>query len=277
MQYEAARSSSNGGNDIFMIRNFAVVRFSLRIGNWHVQAYGEEKNREAWFEYRAELFNAGLLRCFASQTVRPNKVWLTMDQTDVAYFNKYIDQSYAFLAPVFERPGLSATEQVKQNLTELGKGQITISRIDSDDLICDSYFEEINREIQSALDAKKDFDFVLAPNGFRTDMRLIKKMRFENGPFITLYTPNYDGQDIYKFPHGMVLEQKFTMAEGARWIQIIHGSNLKNKFSGASLLVNRSWPKGFHRPTYASLPPKFIERAVTRAKRLASKLTRRKS
>jgi hypothetical protein len=50
-----------------MIQNIVVVRFSLRVSDWHRIAYGEECNRRNWFAFRAKIFNGGLLKSCLNQ------------------------------------------------------------------------------------------------------------------------------------------------------------------------------------------------------------------
>ena len=235
-----------------MIRNSVVIRFSLRIEAWAKQAYGEEANRQAWFAYRARIFNEGLLTCLERQTEPGAVAYLLMDDSDRSQYETHIRKS-GLLRPIFAGTSHPASGLVAEDILKSGAQDVAISRIDSDDLVSVFYIEAINRAIRSAIARDQGFDYVIAPHGYRTDMRRIEDFHHERSPFLTLFTPVYDGRNVYALNHWDVLAQPHILCDEARWVQIIHDSNLANTFTPTSNArsIAEFWPADIPFPDIA--------------------------
>lgn len=213
-----------------MVSNFVVVRFSLKLNpDWQRLAYGGEENRPAWFSYRAGLTMNVLLKCLASQTVRPACVFLLMDQDDRPLFQEYFKGHADMLVPVFSN-GKDHFQQVANEISSRASGPVAISRIDSDDAVADTYFEKVNYCIENALEKGAPFTHVIATRGYRVSGGKVQEVFYNCSPFLTRYAERYSGQNVYDMNHELVLQQQHIICSDATWMQLIHGTNVSNKF-----------------------------------------------
>jgi hypothetical protein len=250
-----------------MVQNIVVVRFSLRFKDhpdWCRRAYGDEKNREAWFAFRSGLFKKGLFRCLITQSVRPAKVFLLLDQTDDLLYEKYLGLGHP-IVPIFSGD-IHHSVQVKDSLMRNEHTDLAISRIDSDDMISAEYFSELNRCISEATDNGISFDYIVASSGFRTDFKHIQREFNPCGPFLTFFRKEYNRETPFGFDHRAVIEKKHIQCASAEWMIVVHGSNIVNRFKppstslepstigglrreiGPMVPVDRFWPHLFPRP-----------------------------
>ena len=250
-----------------MIQNLVVIRFSLRLGNWAARAYGDERNRESWFAFRAAIFNKVTLASLQCQTVMPKAIYLLMDGTDVDFYHRYIDDAGGLIVPIFSQQG-DHGKQLSKALQQGDASNIALSRIDFDDMICNHYFEAINAAIGQAMAEGTAFEFVIATSGYRTDFVNLQDCFLANSPFLTLYTPKYRGQNIFAIKHETVLNEKHIACPAARWMQVVHGSNIVNDFFVMSRVadIETAWPEDFLRLNLAEIaaltnsrnPPKSV-------------------
>lgn len=239
------------------MKNLIITPFSLRLGSMAARAYGAEQNRANWFRCRATLFNDGLLKCCLDQTIRPECLFLLMDKNDEHLYHDFIEESGGLCRPIFGDTG-DARRTVEEIIRSEHPADVAISRIDSDDLVSARYFESINSCIKEARESANALDYVVATNGYLTDLSYIQNRYDPRSPFITHIFEQYDGSKIFDFKsHTAIVKKNHVQCRSAEWIQIIHGSNLQNRFrlKKVSRVTARSWPAGFHRPRISSLVP----------------------
>jgi hypothetical protein len=219
--------------------NYLIIRFSIKYpDNAHIMWSEAEKNianifsdRESWFKYRADLFEASYLS-FKFQTVPPKNIFLICDTADQNLFFKYIEPRFNVI-PIFGS-NLDWKRKYIEQILKLSSKNVVLSRVDSDDLIDKHYFENINLAIS---ESSKNFDdlMVIAPCGQITDGKQVQQTILNLSPFLSLYCPKYNGQDVYLKSNMLCLTYKHIFCQHARWIQRVHGSNVNNKFRQESL------------------------------------------
>lgn len=211
--------------------NYVAIRFSLRWNNdWAAKAYGDEASRERWFSMRADLFKTWVVPSIAAQTVQVRRVFVLMDTDDWNLWARYLDLSDPF-CPVFVRGGEARQRETARLIREDGVRDVVLSRLDSDDAIAPNFLEEINRSAEQATsDAPGPRPlYVVAANGFTTDLTRIQAVHYNCSPFISLYVEEYADQDIYDVEHTRILDRSPVINTTALWMQIVHGTNLLNK------------------------------------------------
>jgi hypothetical protein len=213
------------------IANIVIVRFSVRMSSdWLIQAYGEEANRAGWIAKRAGLFRETLYRSLKSQTVPPRIVLLLMDEGDRDAYKLYLDFDPALIKPLFVKWG-NHLGPMTEAIAQIAQENIALSRIDSDDMVAQSYFESINFAIARTQAQRCSFEYVMAPRGYRFNGDLVQECYYYGSPFLTQFISRYHGEDIYGFQHEWVVEKKFVVSNRARWMQIVHGNNIANSLT----------------------------------------------
>lgn len=210
------------------IHHIVVVRFSLRVDAWKRRIFFNEKTRESWFAYRAELYRQTLGASINAQTEKPTRVFLLMDSADRALQQKYLPHgTFIPLFTSFEgatRAVASALEQ--DGLTE----NIAMTRIDSDDLVERTYFEKLNRLLGDLVAQGKAEALVLTCKGYRSNFNDIQPLYHNKSPFITLFRRKYAGETVYYFDHTTVGDHEHIKDASAEWMQVVHGTNVANGF-----------------------------------------------
>jgi hypothetical protein len=208
--------------------NIVVVRFSVRLKpEVCASVYGSEKNRDKWLAYRFDLFNKTIKKSLQRQTVMPEKVYLLMDDSDRNFYESEIHLDPLF-TPIFAKGNHLAL--VEKDLSEKYKKNIAVSRIDSDDLISDNYFEAVNASIIKACKSNFDLKCVIVCRGFRTNGKKIQDLYFNCSPFLTEYLPNFKQLRLLRMNHRKAIEEKFVLNNEARFMQFLH-YNLANRFA----------------------------------------------
>src|SRR5574343_759529 len=127
------------------IANIVVVRFSVRVRAWKNRLFFNEKSRESWFKYRADLYAHTLGRSLDLQSQRPVRVYLLMDQGDRPLCEKYFQEQN--FTPIFSDN--AHFQEIANDLRRLGiVNNVAMTRIDWDEIVWGFYFEKIKRKIQ---------------------------------------------------------------------------------------------------------------------------------
>jgi hypothetical protein len=249
------------------INLYVVTRFSLRFEDWMRRAYGQETERANWFAMRARLFKACVVASMQQQTVAPRRVFVLMDVGDVDLWHQHLSLPTPYV-PVFVRAEESSGEVARRIAADRTKN-VVISRLDSDDAIDRRYVEKIT-------DAARDFwrlgtpkAYMVACDGYVTDLKQIQQIYFNCSPFISVYVRRYNGENIYDGEHTQILDRQPRMIETARWMQVIHGSNIANRLHKVSKFEpddRRKLEVGRLKPIESAWPPGFPPDLPVRAK-----------
>jgi hypothetical protein len=253
------------------LHNVVVVRFSLKVAEWRRRAFVNESNREAWFAYRARLFEQTLFASLCAQTKPVSAVYLLMNEDDWPLFETYL------LQPLLQSQTQTQAQTQAQEGTPLpakraapGKGrvpeirpifssqaphlqvafdllargptqQLTMSRIDSDDIVARNFFEELGNDIVSALQVGKSFDYVMAAQGYKSNLKQMQRCLYGRSPFLTRYwaqlpSPNEwasadNPPTVYDVSHVRIRDYCLLESLNATWLQLLHGTNVANGFS----------------------------------------------
>ncbi len=253
------------------LHNVLVVRFSLKVAEWRRRAFVNESNREAWFAYRARLFEQTLFASLCAQTKPVSAVYLLMDEDDRPLFETYL------LQPLLQIQTQTQTQAQAQEGTPLptkrvalGKGrfpeirpifssqaphrqvaldllargpmqQLTMSRIDSDDIVARNFFEVLSNDIVTALHAGKSFDYVMAAQGYKSNLKQMQRCLYGRSPFLTRYWAQFPSRNewmaadtpptVYDVSHVRIREHRLLESLNAQWLQLLHGTNVANGFS----------------------------------------------
>lgn len=244
-----------------MLNNYIAIRFSLRWSTeWAMKAYGDETNRESWFAMRSTLFKQWVVPAIAAQTVPVKRVIVFMDSDDQRLWRRYLRLSAPF-SPVFVRGGEARQREMGRLIREDRARDVVLSRLDSDDAIAPNFLEEINKTVVQARAHRAGPLYVVAANGFTTDLSGIQFVHYNCSPFISVYVSHYAHEDIYDIEHTQILKRSPLINSSAIWLQVVHGTNLLNKLHNEPRYTNRddarlmvrgpivpastAWPIGF--------------------------------
>ena len=249
------------------INLYVVIRFSLRYPAWMQSAYGQETERADWFAMRARLFKACVEASMQQQTVAPRRVFVLMDVADVSFWHQHLNLPKPYV-PVFVSAE-EAFDEVARRIAADRTKNVVISRLDSDDAIDRRYVEKIT-------DTARDFwrlgtpkAYMVACDGYFTDLKQIQQVYYNCSPFISLYVRRYDGENIYDGDHTRILDRRPRIVATARWVQIIHGSNVDNRLYKKSKFEpddHRRMDIGRLKPIESAWPPGFPPDLPARAK-----------
>lgn len=229
------------------MRVFVWVRFSVRINAWAEKIDLQEEERADWFRYRADIFNRGLAQCLLRQSLAPQKVFLLLDDGDRALFENLIGDHGGLVEPLYVK-----AEAVPSALAErIGPSadDTLVFRIDSDDLVADDYLACMAATVRKAAPSK--LTYCVAANGFVTDLRSIQPVRVENPPFLAAFIPAGTRPAGFAHNHSRVAERApVLLDETARWVQLIHDSNVTNRMFNRSCkpASPENWPEGILYP-----------------------------
>lgn len=220
-----ANSSTNAD-----IKNIVVIRFSLRMcQDWQKKAYGDESNRGRWFDYRMMLFNKFLAKSLRIQKVKSHINFVLMDETDQENYRNYEACLSDIVTPIFSKNN-NHFSQVSDEIKRRGFESIAISRIDSDDAVADDYFFELNKTIKNCLRNSLEFTYVVATRGYRAGSQSWQEIFYNCSPFLTRYVPYFADENIYDINHEHAIQYQHIQCSTARWIQVIHDTNIANGF-----------------------------------------------
>jgi len=216
--------------DVPEFKNVVVVRFSVREKSFERKFLSNDRAREGWFNFRAELYEASLGASLAAQSVRPQAIFLYFDSGDAELVGKYF--SRLDFTPIFsgqDHERLMGEQVLRQGLSR----QVVLSRIDSDDIVERHYFSKINsvlieHHLRGTLAQRS---MVVCRSGYRTNFIKMQRVNHVSPPFISQYFSDYSGEGAY-FNHTKLSthDTPQILDESAEWLQIIHGTNVANKF-----------------------------------------------
>ena len=216
------------------LKNVVVVRFSVRNKTFERKFISNERSRHRWFQFRASLFEASLASSLEAQTIKPVATFLYFDVADEDLVTQHFSKKN--FIPVY---ATNTHEQIMgDHLMALGlTSHVVLSRIDSDDIVERNYFSKINKlltqhHLQNTLGNEVT---VVSRSGFRTNFLTMQRVLHISPPFVSQYFRNYSGQGAY-FNHTKVNERPGNRIDddSAEWMQIIHGTNVANKFKAPS-------------------------------------------
>lgn len=253
------------------IRNYVVIRFSVRHADWAERAYGDESNRAAWFAMRSKLFLKWTAPSLQSQSVAPRRVFVAMDPSDRELWSRHLALPPPF-TPLYLERGID--REAFRLVREDGVGPAVVSRIDSDDAVAPDYLERINESVAGAWTGERPAAYVVACNGYVTDLTSIETIYWNVSPFLSVFMEDVTEAKLVTLNHTTVLDHSPILNTTALWMQIVHGSNLVNKMRpprrqppdgpnvqvpGWPLPVSIAWPVGFlhlHDPRTAAVTAK---------------------
>lgn len=237
------------------LHNVVVVRFSVRNKAFEKKFIANEEARNRWFKFRAWLFEASLAPSLEAQTVKPVATFLYFDAADKDLVRQNFSRTD--FVPIFST---SSHEQIMGDYL-LSNGltdHVVLSRIDSDDIVERDYFLKINKLLVSQSIEKEPIHevTVICRSGFRTNFLTMQKVLHKSPPFVNQYFRHYCGQGAY-FDHTKVNSRpgKQIADNSAEWMQIIHGTNVANKFKSASNKLSNELP--IDTESYFSPPVEF--------------------
>lgn len=240
--------------------NAVTVRFSLRLSaDWSERAHGGEAGRADWFAMRARMLRDWLAVAIARQTLKPDLVCICMDTDDAALWDRHLALPAPFLPVFCAADRMVAT--VGGAIRARADRDVIHARIDSDDAIARSYFAALNETAaqEIARGGQRPFHMTVT-RGFITDFRKVQEIGHNCPPFIARYLPVYGGESACDVPHRDVILLDPVACDGTAWMQILHGTNLANRFRrqspfaegdprrmtcGPILPARGHWPDGF--------------------------------
>jgi len=219
------------------IINVVIIRFSVRSKRFNFLKNEEERN--SWFIFRANMFNAYLHNCLHHQTKKPNKVYVLVDKDDKNLVGKYLNTDN--ITVVYCNNEMKYYKE--QILVDLCKNKliknVVISRIDSDDLINKDFFHNINQQLLFHPTKK-----LVVCRGYFSDLHKIQSIFYSNSPFISEYINfenNLSKYELEKNLHKFSLfdschigQTECNQNHSAEWIQLIHQTNISNEFADES-------------------------------------------
>ena len=238
------------------LQNVVVVRFSLKVAEWRRRAFVNDRNRQPWFAYRVALFQQTLFASLCAQTKPVAAVYLLMDDNDDWLYQKYFLEAQPH-APLLQSnaQGPGSTPEIRPIFSSqaphllvaldlLRRGpceNVTLSRIDSDDIVASQFFDALSQDIASALQKGEVFDYVMAAQGYKSNLKQMQRCLYGRSPFLTRYWQKFPAPDewrspenpptVYDVSHVRIREYRLLESLNAQWMQLLHGTNVANGFS----------------------------------------------
>lgn len=211
-------------------KNIVAVRFSVRNEIFERKFISSEKSRNRWFKFRAWLFDVSLAASLQAQTVKPVATFLYFDVGDQELVETHFTRRD--FIPIYSTD--THEKMMGNHLIATGlTNHVVLSRIDSDDIVEKNYFAKINKLLTDYDQQGRlgDEVTVISRSGFRTNFLTIQNVLHISPPFVSQYFRSYAGQGAY-FNHTKIGERAGPRInhDGAEWMQIIHGTNVANKF-----------------------------------------------
>lgn len=201
-----------------------ATRFSVRSKTWNTP-FSNEASRLDWMSWRAKLLDEGLAECLRQQSVYPHAAYLLLAEGDEEFYKRHVDTE--LFRPVFVPTGSESNASLVEALNRDGNtGEMVLSRVDSDDLLVQNYVESVQQSVSSTSDTDK---WIVAADGQRSDLKKVQDFHYPNSPFISRFIKNRTSQSIYR-NHQNVLDLDPITISGVLWWQLLHGSNLANRF-----------------------------------------------
>lgn len=214
-----------------------LTRFSVRILPFMKMARIEdEARREQWFGLRSKLFLSVTHPSLTRQTLRPDKWYLLMSVGDEALYERYVGLHDDWIVPVYLEAGETLGQRVRALLQRDFKDtpRVVLSRADNDDALRRNYVATM---LESSLRSGVDLEhFVVTRWGCRWDGQQLQVVDYLNGPFISLYLPDWTRSetDMLAIQHTTILKYRHVVApsdaSAPMWLQTLHGANASNRF-----------------------------------------------
>jgi hypothetical protein len=207
-----------------------ITRFSMRVQQaYEDKAFRAFGSRENWFAYRARLMLQTLVPAILSQTVPPSQVLILMDRDDHSLWDRHLALAAPF-HPIFTT-GTLRDRMIADALSTAGHvGAVAQHRIDSDDLIAPDYIERTEEQVNRLRTRGLEEFYVVAAAGYISDLVSIQSLRYTASPFLCLFSDPLCAEGIYAFNHHDVVKRRHFINTQTRWLQLIHGNNIENKF-----------------------------------------------
>ena len=211
------------------MKTVVITRFSLNYGT-NFNTTENKKKRESWFKFRSDLYINGPFQSLINNSKQPNKVMLFFEDGDQTLVDKYlkfaISTSLTSIDFVFLFSSLeNQIDDLYQELRNFHGMPIIISRLDSDDLIPNNYFQKLEEF------NKKECDIhLIAAKGFATDFNKIAEFYHDKSPFLNTYLENLSRSSIefHFINHTKVKNFNHFVMEELEYCQIIHKTNISN-------------------------------------------------
>ncbi|MGX1934354.1 hypothetical protein [Microbacterium resistens] len=175
--------------------------------------------------WRAELLESGLGECIRHQTSPWEAAYLLLAEGDEGFFDEHIDRDV--FRPIYLRDGADSNVGLRDALARDGfSGEVILSRVDSDDLITKDYLERV---VAAAHESAGVDRWLVAVDGQRSDMQRVQSFHYPESPFISRHLRNRTRESIFR-NHRDVRRLDPVAIDGVLWWQLLHGSNLANKF-----------------------------------------------
>jgi len=185
-----------------------------------------------WWTERFRLFNKYCLPSVNSQTTKDFE-WIIFVHKDSE--QGYLDRlaNHATLMktdfPDFEAAPVYMKEGCK------GYDFVITTNLDNDDAVSPSFLEEVRKEFRG------EMEYLNVTEGFNLcdypdNNVYVGKQKFSN-PYRSLVEPVSDSmKSVYHITHGdsAKIAPVRQIGQNARWLQIIHGNNLSNRFKAYS-------------------------------------------
>lgn len=220
--------------------HFLITRFNLKKSEWIKDKYSNSVLNETWLEERINLFLAYCLPSVVGQTNRKFKWLIFFEESSREKVEEVLIRisEYTFIDAVFvngyEQFQSNLPFYVEQYLNKIPSAIIT-SRLDNDDALGRNYIEKVQ---DYALTTNED-TVLYFPNGLVLDVfneYKLAEIFYPNNQFLTLieeYKPE-SLKTVYFKEHNNWKSDHLVLAfpDKNLWLQIVHSSNMLNKFSG---------------------------------------------
>lgn len=206
-----------------------VIRFSIRFSNFKSM---DEKLRDNWFEYRSELFYLTTYRSILRNNHSNIVIYLILNHGDENLYEKYL--SKLDIIPLF------SDEKNYRNLINqkiVDHKHTLFLRLDSDDLICNNYINLVlNKIINISCDDKIN-QYFITPSGYFSDLINYQKYYDLVPSFILFYKKTKSNENIFDYDHNDINKLNPMIIQHAKWIQLIHKSNVANKLDNNNEVI----------------------------------------
>jgi hypothetical protein len=199
---------------------------------------GQEAGRgldAGWLAARLALFEAWTAPAVRAQSRRPDAWLIFVDAETDAGSLKALEAGLVGLATLVPVRGQLTDARIAALVAEVvpgtgaRAGALLSARLDSDDAIAANYLERL------VVASTGWRGFVNAPLGYRVCGERVLGARERSGPFLA-FVEDAGPQPltVFQVPHSEAARRGPVRQLGGRpaWIQVVHGGNLANAFSG---------------------------------------------
>lgn len=202
------------------IKKIVVTRFSVDYPTSYLNNYSQIE-REEWFKNRSKIFKLGTLESIYNNSLIPNEIICIFSEKDSHNYSEFLKDTD--VTPLFA--SYDTYQKVLSDYINTRYDKVMISRIDSDDLIQQDYFE---KTLESYLITKNRYQVVVS--AIVTNLKNTNLYTFDVSPFISIF--HFDNKkkvEIFSFNHHEIKNFNPSFVKTTSWLQIIHNKNLSNK------------------------------------------------